>query len=627
MTEETPLLGKKFTSAHSSRHMNMNIAVKRTGGAAAAMESSSAGLWNDESSGRSRLECDDGVGAIRKGWIISHTGGTNASQPHQQQDSERRGDQNRPSLARGQDSSVHSQTDAILFDSDQYQTTVSPHESLITSGEDPTASSRPAVTLKSPPPHHRETTQSQQGAATKSSDHTDNIMVHNSNPVLIRPVMYSAIGSLEEFSADSFGKRNKQYKNLRTKSFSKPSAAPANQVVHLSSLSIKHPLKKDGRRSGGDTPERNKSTGSLPQLMEQQEAAAKLEDRLDYVANDMAVDDVVKRDTKEPQAMPFAGSDRSNPQEGSNPRRASRKGRRVRIDKNVQVAKPLERFRPSCDAYTPRMEKKKIQYKPAEKRPSLQSMASPMGTLSRPNFRDALRRVSMILHQHITKIERRFHNRETSDGLFRGSMRDHFSEDRFATPLYKCAMVRVPMARAGMVYGLRKIKANHTIPTEEEIYEFGYKLFNKVQLSSECSIICLIYVERLMEVARVPLVANTWRPVFLCGLLMASKVWQDLSSWNIEFSVVYPEFSLASINQLELQFLRLVKWDLYISSTLYAKYYFALRALVGKSDFRQRYNRMVGGVGSVDAMEALNVQKRTEEVKEQVALHFLSRSM
>jgi hypothetical protein len=69
-----------------------------------------------------------------------------------------------------------------------------------------------------------------------------------------------------------------------------------------------------------------------------------------------------------------------------------------------------------------------------------------------------------------------------------------------------------------------------------------------------------------MEIAKVPLLADTWRPIFLCGLLLASKVWQDLSSWNIEFASVYPQFSLKAIHQLELQFLRMVKWDLYISS-------------------------------------------------------------
>lgn len=206
-------------------------------------------------------------------------------------------------------------------------------------------------------------------------------------------------------------------------------------------------------------------------------------------------------------------------------------------------------------------------------------------------------------------------------------------------PRYKCTMVRVPMARAGAVYTLKKLKADYEvpspdgtssssvrIPTEVEIYEFAHKLFKKVQLSSECSIVCLIYIERLMEVANVPLMACTWRPILLAGLLMASKVWQDLSSWNIEFAIVYPQFSLESINKLEMQFLRKTKWDLYISSSLYAKYYFALRSLLEKKTFRQRYNRMVGGVGSVHASDALKIQKRTEKVKEEALLQ-LSRSM
>ena len=40
-----------------------------------------------------------------------------------------------------------------------------------------------------------------------------------------------------------------------------------------------------------------------------------------------------------------------------------------------------------------------------------------------------------------------------------------------------------------------------------------------------------------MEHANVPLVASTWRPVLLCGLLLASKVWQDLRYYLV-FNIV-----------------------------------------------------------------------------------------
>jgi hypothetical protein len=300
------------------------------------------------------------------------------------------------------------------------------------------------------------------------------------------------------------------------------------------------------------------------------------------------------------------------------PKKKSKKPKKVTINQQTE-----ERFLPVSEAYTPR-QRNNIKYKPAEERTPVQKIG--MGTLQRPNFKDALRRVAMIIRQHVVKIEHRFENPNEGAGLFSPAMKDLFSDEQFVTPRYKCTMVRVPMARPATVYGLRKIRLDFSIPTEEEIYEFGHQLFKSVQLSSECSIVCLIYVERLMEVAKVPLLSSTWRPIFMCGLLLASKVWQDLASWNIEFASVYPQYSLEAINRLELTFLRMVKWDLYISSSLYAKYYFALRSIVEKKSFRQRYNRMVGGVDNVAASEALKVQKRTELVKEE-ALMQLSRSM
>jgi hypothetical protein len=141
-------------------------------------------------------------------------------------------------------------------------------------------------------------------------------------------------------------------------------------------------------------------------------------------------------------------------------------------------------FRPSSDAYTPRMGLRAIKYKPVEERASVEKISSTMGTIQRPNFRDALRRVAIILHQHIVKIELRFStgidHGVDGTGLFKASMRDEFDEENFATPRYKCSIVRVPMARPGVVYSMRKIRVIHTTPTADEIYEFAHQLFKKV---------------------------------------------------------------------------------------------------------------------------------------------------
>jgi len=465
-----------------------------------------------------------------------------------------------------------------------------------------------------------------------------------------QPVLYSAIGSLEQINTNSLRTLNKRLL-APSREFSKPGAQsllipPSNQwgqkqqrTSMLSAVSNTDLLATKRSPTAGNT-------GNTPGPEMETTARTNNISTTRKVSGE-GVFGVLKKHSfnKDDKSIPNP-PDQQPPTKPSNLRSTGNnnsaiKGRnknnkRVSYDANVKTKKknpkgPIEMFRPSSDAYTPRIERKRIQYKAAEARTPVQQMASPMGTLQRPNFRDALRRVAMIIHQHVVKIENRFEGQSdtklaTDEGLFKASMRDLFNEDSYRTATYKCTMVRIPMARPGMTYGLRKIKVMYEIPSETEIYEFGHQLFKSVQLSSECSIVCLIYVERLMEVAKVPLLACTWRPIFMCGLLLASKVWQDLSSWNIEFASVYPQFSLEAINRLELNFLRNVKWDLYISSSLYAKYYFALRSLVEKQDFRQRYNRMVGGVDTVAQSEALKVQKRTEQVKEEALLQ-LSRSM
>ena len=160
-----------------------------------------------------------------------------------------------------------------------------------------------------------------------------------------------------------------------------------------------------------------------------------------------------------------------------------------------------------------------------------------MGSLGRVNFKDALKRVAMVVHQHVVKIERRYSTRSKENensGLFHTNKLSLFCESNYATPSYQHTTVRVPTLPGGAFFVAKPVKKTFAVPETSEIYDFMYQLFRKVQLSSECSVVCLIYVERLMERGNVPLMAKTWRPILMCGLLLASKVWQDLSSWNIE---------------------------------------------------------------------------------------------
>ncbi len=68
---------------------------------------------------------------------------------------------------------------------------------------------------------------------------------------------------------------------------------------------------------------------------------------------------------------------------------------------------------------------------------------------------------------------------------------------------------------------------------------------------------------------------------------MASKVWDDLSMWNVDFSQVCPSFDLTRVNALELAMLEALKYVIRVSASEYAKYYFHLRSMMVRLGFHK----------------------------------------
>lgn len=262
------------------------------------------------------------------------------------------------------------------------------------------------------------------------------------------------------------------------------------------------------------------------------------------------------------------------------------------LSKSYGISPAIDSFNTGKEAFTPKI--KDVHYKNYEER--AQTVLAPKSSLTRPNYEDNLRRVSVVLHQHIMKCEALMARKmkaassrppSTSVGIFNRENIALFSEENFLIPKYTYQFVQSPITRVGFLYGVVPMKYCPMTPDLADIHKFLFDIFVRANLTAECSIVCLIYIERLMEVGNVPLVAETWKPIVLCGLLLASKVWQDVGSWNCEIAEVCPEYSLQAINQLERTFCVTIKWNLYISSSVYAKYYFALRSLAEKNDFRR----------------------------------------
>lgn len=193
------------------------------------------------------------------------------------------------------------------------------------------------------------------------------------------------------------------------------------------------------------------------------------------------------------------------------------------------------------------------------------------GTLSAPSRTLNIQTASSLILQQIKSTS---YTVDLSEFKFQGK----FNVDNFVDSGYKVYQPKVLFPWVGSVFIQRKIKCRCPMPEYETILKFLRSIFSKLGLNTESCIICLVYIDRLKERNSLLISQENWRPVILAILLVSSKVWDDISVWNVEFAECFPIFGLKMINQMERTMLEALDYQLYISSSEYAKYYFALRS-------------------------------------------------
>jgi len=128
----------------------------------------------------------------------------------------------------------------------------------------------------------------------------------------------------------------------------------------------------------------------------------------------------------------------------------------------------------------------------------------------------------------------------------------------------------------------------YRLPEEAKVFDFVKTIFVFERMDPECVIMCLAYVERLLEITKMTMDTTNWRRVVLAGFIVALKAWEELAVWNQEFIACFKGYvTIKDLNMLESQFLNLIQFNAFLKGSMYAKYFFELKQFSAKGDKSQ----------------------------------------
>lgn len=174
------------------------------------------------------------------------------------------------------------------------------------------------------------------------------------------------------------------------------------------------------------------------------------------------------------------------------------------------------------------------------------------------------------------------------------------------------------------------------VPSQADVILFYKDFYQRSQMEHDTIIMSLIYVERLIKatagaIAPVP---ENWRSILFSCMVLASKVWDDLSMWNIDFSNVcgrdrtqLSSFTLGRINKLELALLKSLNFNVKVPASEYAKYYFLIRGMLMKSGVLNEQDALnFKGAKKLENLTT-NYQDAAKTAANQVVGHRVSKSL
>lgn len=118
-------------------------------------------------------------------------------------------------------------------------------------------------------------------------------------------------------------------------------------------------------------------------------------------------------------------------------------------------------------------------------------------------------------------------------------------------------------------FNFTEIEYQDEPPSAEDVSKFMQLIIDRMQLATECIVISLIYIEKLMTTSAVEIRNCNWRPLIFTAVLLASKFWEDISFWNEDFENELELYPLKAINLMESSFVSLCDYNIYVSANKY----------------------------------------------------------
>ncbi|XP_023603978.1 cyclin-Y-like protein 1 [Myotis lucifugus] len=119
----------------------------------------------------------------------------------------------------------------------------------------------------------------------------------------------------------------------------------------------------------------------------------------------------------------------------------------------------------------------------------------------------------------------------------------------------------------------------HHNPDPESIYRFIRPFFIAFKATGGYAITTLVYIERLLSYAEIDICPSNWKRIVLGAIILTYKYLHDEAMWNFHFFSLLRGITIKNLNELERQYLCLLRFRLYVSTSVYAQYYFDLRSL------------------------------------------------